>query len=265
MAYGLLLRDPAASLRAALTNLVIGGSSVDLASGRLFEQVSTATASLDTSLGEPTWKTAGASTTSRWDFPASVAATVYRNGRTMFLRVAVESVGSSGITYGPMLRSTISRRMGPIIVGTSPNRYWDVYVRPTSGTQYFGSASTARAVASEFANLCVTHDPLANEARLYVNGQFASAMTTSGALDSLTHLALHDASGGFLVSVAAGFNRLLTEPEIRLLSMNPWMLRRPRRILVPVSVAGGGPALSLPGVQSITTTSAQPKVTLTFS
>lgn len=59
---------------------------------------------------------------------------------------------------------------------------------------------------------------------------------------------------------------LLDHNEAQGLSADPYgYLFGDRRIWVPVSVAGGGPALSLPGVQSITTTSAQPKVTLTFS
>lgn len=63
-----------------------------------------------------------------------------------------------------------------------------------------------------------------------------------------------------------GWTRRLPDDLLAEITRDPWKLLEPRRILVPVSVAGGDiPTLSLPGVQSITTTGATPKVTLTFA
>lgn len=59
----------------------------------------------------------------------------------------------------------------------------------------------------------------------------------------------------------------LRQDESKQASLDPYgYLFGDQRIWVPVSVAGGDiPTLSLPGVQSITTTGATPKVTLTFA
>lgn len=63
----------------------------------------------------------------------------------------------------------------------------------------------------------------------------------------------------------AAWPRALSQSELGGVADNPWQLFRPRRTLVPMSSgAATFPALSLPGVTDVTSTSARPRVTVTW-
>lgn len=107
--------------------------------------------------------------------------------------------------------------------------------------------------------------------RAWVDG--VEVARTGGSPQTSVSLGTAETSGGDYgtdqngsgISVFAEFREALSDDEIVSLSRNPWQLFEPRRILVPVSVGGATiPTLSLPGVTEIGTTSARPRVTVTW-
>ncbi len=102
---------------------------------------------------------------------------------------------------------------------------------------------------------------------LYVNGALASTAADTWAVPDADSLRIGHRSGSGVywpgsASLLVIWNRYVVEGEARAFCANPWQLFAPRRILVPA--ATGIPVLSAATVTSITSTTATPRVTVTF-
>jgi hypothetical protein len=109
-------------------------------------------------------------------------------------------------------------------------------------------------------------------ARLFAQGRLLGTksgssftISTASAAVGITGIA-NTTSGGARnpLALSAAWARTLSDEEAQSLTANPWQLFAPRRIWVPQAAITGAPTLSTAEIAAYTSTTARPRVTLTF-
>jgi hypothetical protein len=173
---------------------------------------------------------------------------------------------------------------GDVVVGSGWTIGFDDSVVVNNGWRYTSNTGGAGTSVSSTNNVLdtsaefFTHRIAASfdgtNVRLFANGRFDTSAAATAPISHATRrtrimagYTQADSSGlRTAISIAAVWDRALSDEEVAAVSVNPWQLFAPlpQKLWLPDTGPTGIPVLSAAGATSITATTATPQVTLTF-